>query len=68
MLNLKIGGVPGMEERSKFLKVKCEKCKNEQIIFNRCATLVKCLVCDAVLAEPTGGKANIQASILQVLG
>lgn len=56
-----------MEDTSKFLKVKCA-CKNEQIIFSRCATVVRCLVCDAVLAQPTGGKADIRADILQVLG
>jgi small subunit ribosomal protein S27e len=44
---------------SKFLHVKCEKCKNEQVIFERAASVVKCLVCDEVLAKPTGGKALI---------
>lgn len=57
-----------MRDRSKFLKVKCEKCKNEQIIFSRSATIVRCLVCDALLAEPTGGRARIHANVLQVLG
>lgn len=57
-----------MQDRSKFLKVKCEKCRNEQIIFNRCATIIKCLVCETVLAEPTGGRANIHAKVLQTLG
>ncbi|MFH1445211.1 MAG: 30S ribosomal protein S27e [Nanoarchaeota archaeon] len=46
---------------SKFLEVKCEKCKNKQMIFSKPAGIVKCLVCGAVLAEPTGGKANIKA-------
>ncbi len=49
---------------SEFIKVKCEKCKNEQIIFERPATVVKCLVCEEVLAEPTGGKAKIKAKVL----
>ena len=57
-----------MDDRSKFLKVKCKKCRNEQIIFDRCATQVKCLVCESVLAEPTGGRAIISAQVLQVLG
>jgi small subunit ribosomal protein S27e len=46
---------------SKFLKVKCKKCKNEQVIFEKAASLVKCLVCGEVLAEPTGGKAIIHS-------
>jgi small subunit ribosomal protein S27e len=52
---------------SKFLKVKCKKCKNEQVVFNKAATKVKCLVCSAVLAEPRGGKAEIKTSIVEVL-
>ena len=52
---------------SKFLKVRCT-CNNEQIIFNKASTVVRCLVCGKVLAEPTGGKAKIKAKIVQVLG
>ena len=57
------------EERkpdSKFLKVTCSKCKNEQIIFNKATSKVKCLVCGSELAEPTGGKAKIKSKVLQV--
>jgi len=50
---------------SKFLKVVC-KCKNEQIIFNKASTVVKCLVCGATLARPTGGKAEVRAKIKQI--
>ncbi|MFH1364628.1 MAG: 30S ribosomal protein S27e [Candidatus Aenigmatarchaeota archaeon] len=50
---------------SKFVKVKCEKCKNEQMIFERAASVVTCLVCDEVLANPTGGKADIKAKIIK---
>ena len=49
---------------SDFLKVKCEKCKNEQVIFEKPASVVKCLVCEAVLAEPTGGKAKLKAQFV----
>ena len=42
-----------------FLKVKCEKCKNEQVIYERPATRVTCLVCGEVLAEPRGGKGKM---------
>ncbi len=52
---------------SKFLKVKCMKCGNEQIIFNKASTKVYCLVCGNLLAEPTGGKARIHAKIIGVL-
>jgi small subunit ribosomal protein S27e len=44
---------------SKFMKVRCKKCRNEQIVFDKASTVVKCLVCSAVLAEPTGGMARL---------
>ncbi len=55
------------EPRSKFFVVKCKKCKNEQIVFNRPSSEVKCLVCGEVLAEPTGGEADIKGEILKEL-
>ena len=55
------------EPKSKFIKVACMKCKNEQIIFGKPSTVVKCLICDKVLAEPTGGKGRIKARIIEVL-
>ena len=55
------------EPISKFVKVRCPKCKNEQIIFGKAATPVRCLVCDKDLAESTGGKTKIKARILEVL-
>ena len=54
------------QPKSKFLKVVC-KCKNEQIIFNKAASRVKCLVCGNELAEPTGGKSRVKSKVLQVL-
>ncbi len=55
------------EPESRFVKVRCPKCKNEQIIFGKASTVVKCLVCGRVLAQPTGGKARIKARVLEVL-
>ena len=55
------------EPTSKFVKVRCPKCKNEQIIFGKCSSAIKCLVCGKVLAEPTGGKTKIKSRILEVL-
>ena len=52
---------------SKFIKVKCSKCKNEQIIFGKATTNIKCLVCEKPIGEPTGGKTKIKARILEVL-
>lgn len=52
---------------SKFLKVKCKKCKNEQVIFEKPAMVVKCLKCGEVLAEPRGGKGRIKTKITEVI-
>ena len=52
------------ETSSKFIKVRCSKCKNEQIIFGKTATDIKCLVCDRILAEPSGGKSKINPFIV----
>ena len=53
--------------KSKFLKVICPKCNNEQIIFNKATSVVKCLVCGFDLVERSGGKAKIKAKVLQTL-
>lgn len=53
--------------KSKFVRVKCSKCGNEQIIFGKATTLVRCLKCKTQLTKPTGGKAKIKAKVLEVL-
>ena len=55
------------ETKSKFIKVRCNKCKNEQIVFGKSASVVNCLVCGDGLLEPSGGKSKIKARVLEVL-
>ncbi len=55
------------EPTSKFIKIRCPKCKNEQIMFGKASSNVNCLVCGKVLAEPTGGKSRVKARVLEVL-
>ena len=52
---------------SKFIKVRCGECKNEQVIFGKASSQVKCLVCGASLVQRTGGKSQVNATILEVL-
>ena len=52
---------------SKFLRIKCEDCGNEQIVFNRPSTAVRCLVCEKTVVEPKGGKGLVKTRILEVL-
>ena len=55
------------QPRSRFLRVKCPNCGAVQIVFDRAATVVRCLSCGEVLAEPTGGKARIRGKVVEVL-
>lgn len=48
---------------SRFLKVRCKKCRNEQVLFDKASTRVNCLVCGSTLAEPTGGMARLSDNI-----
>jgi len=53
---------------SKFLRVVCGKCKNEQIIFNKASIVVRCTNCGKELAFPTGGESEIDAKVLEKMG
>ncbi|MFX0020066.1 MAG: 30S ribosomal protein S27e [Promethearchaeota archaeon] len=55
------------QPKSRFLRVKCLNCGNQQIIFGCAATDVECLVCGKTLLQSTGGKARILTKILEVL-
>jgi len=55
------------ETRSKFLRVKCDACENEQVVFDHASTSVKCNVCGRTLVEPMGGKAEIKSRVIEVL-
>jgi len=47
-----------------FVKVKCKECKNEQVIFSKPSSDVKCLVCGALLSAKTGGKGNVGTKVI----
>ncbi|MCJ7770451.1 30S ribosomal protein S27e [Candidatus Bathyarchaeota archaeon] len=53
--------------RSKFVRVRCPDCGNEQVTFQKVSSIVKCNVCDGLLAEPTGGKAKFRGEIIAEL-
>jgi small subunit ribosomal protein S27e len=53
--------------RSKFVRVKCSDCGNEQVIFSNVTNIVHCNICGATLAKPTGGKAEIKGEVVAVL-
>jgi len=53
--------------RSSFVRVKCLKCGNEQLVFSHAVNKVNCNVCGVELAEPSGGKVIIKGEIVAVL-
>ena len=52
--------------KAKFLRVKCQGCSNEQVIFSAPATRVKCLGCSMELAEPSAHNALLKLPPLKV--
>jgi len=53
--------------KSCFLRVKCQKCGNEQLLYSNTVNKVNCNVCGETLAEPRGGKAKIKGEITTIL-
>lgn len=51
---------------NKFVKVRCNKCKAEQIIYEKATTSIKCK-CGEEIASPSGGKAKIKAKVVETL-
>jgi len=54
--------------KSKFVRIKCPKCKTSHIIFGKASTKIKCLKCpNTTIALPSGGKAKMRARVEEVL-
>jgi small subunit ribosomal protein S27e len=53
--------------KTRFLRVKCADCDNEQVMFGSATIVVKCHICGRTLSEPRGGKAKILTKIVAVL-
>ena len=52
------------EPNSKFNKVKCHECEEEQIVYSHSSTQVICNSCGNVLSKATGSIAQIKGKIL----
>lgn len=53
--------------KSKYMRVICRKCKSDQMLYNKVASVVKCNNCGTILAEPSGGEARIHGRVVEVL-
>lgn len=55
------------KSKSKFVKVKCSKCENEQVVFGKASTKVRCNKCGKIIVKPSGGNAKIRAKVEEVI-
>ncbi len=55
------------DSKTSFVKVRCNKCKNEQNVYSTVTSKVNCLVCGELMVEPTGGRGKFAAKVLEVL-
>lgn len=51
------------EPSSKFQKVKCKECDEENIVYSHASSSVTCKSCGNVIAEPSGGVATLHGDI-----
>ena len=51
------------EPRSKFQKVNCNECNEENIVYSHASSHVTCKSCGNVIAEPTGAKALLHGKV-----
>jgi len=54
--------------KSKFIRIMCKKCRKDQVVYSKPASLVKCLSCGEELLIPRGGQAVIKGKVLEFLG
>ncbi|ACP35277.1 Ribosomal protein S27E [Sulfolobus islandicus Y.G.57.14] len=56
------------EPKSRFLRIKCPNCGNEQTIFSHSTFPVRCLSCGTELVYSVGGKAKIVGEVVRIMG
>jgi len=55
------------EPSSKFQKIKCSECQEEQIVYSHTTTVIKCNSCGNPIAEPTGSKAKLNGKVSETI-
>ena len=51
------------EPSSKFQKVKCKECNEENIVYSHATTEVTCKSCGNIVSEPTGAVASLHGKV-----
>lgn len=54
--------------KSEFLLVKCPDCQEERIVFSNASKDIGCVGCGRKLAESTGGRSIVLATVIKKLG
>lgn len=52
--------------KTKFLRVKCNGCGNEQVIFSSASSKVLCLACNQELAVTGASQVTVKTKVLKV--
>lgn len=55
------------KDNGKFIKIRCPRCRNHQVVFGKASSEVKCLECNYLLTKARGGKAKLRAKVEEVL-
>ena len=61
---MKKGHIEIPKPSSKFQKVDCGECGEQQVVYSHATTTVACNSCGNTIAEPRGSKAKINGKIL----
>ena len=56
-----------VNDKGKFLKIICPRCRKLQIVFGKSATRIKCVKCNKLLVKNTGGKTKVKAMVTEIL-
>jgi len=55
------------ERKGKFVRVRCVRCGNDQVLFGKATLRVKCKRCNKLLVRVGGGKVKIRTVVREVL-
>ena len=55
--------IPIPEPSSRFNRVKCNECGEQQVVYTHVTTAITCNSCGNVIAEPTGSLAKVNGTV-----
>jgi len=53
------------QPKTKFLRLKCPSCGNEQNVFSAASSKVNCLVCNTKLADTKASRIKLKTKVLK---